>query len=84
MNLRIGYTASEDTFPLPVEIREFYGPFGFPPNPCPDRPYVTSNFVMGLDGRVSFRELAGRAGGREVSRSAEDRWLMDFLRARLQ
>ena len=81
MNLRIGYTASEDTFPLPAEIREFYGPFGFPPNPRADRPYVTSNFVMGLDGRVSFRELAGRAGGREVSRSAEDRWLMDFLRA---
>jgi riboflavin biosynthesis pyrimidine reductase len=36
---------------------------------------------MGLDGKVSFRELKGRAGGREVSRSREDRWLMDFLRA---
>jgi len=36
---------------------------------------------MGLDGRASFRELKGRAGGREVSRSREDRWLMDFLRA---
>lgn len=81
MNLRIGYTASEDTFPLPAEIRKFYGPFGFPPNPHADRPYITSNFVMSLDGRVSFRELDGRAGGREVSRSPEDRWLMDFLRA---
>jgi riboflavin biosynthesis pyrimidine reductase len=36
---------------------------------------------MGLDGRASFSELKGRAGGREVSRSREDRWLMDFLRA---
>jgi riboflavin biosynthesis pyrimidine reductase len=36
---------------------------------------------MGLDGRVSFRELPGRAGGREVSRSAEDLWLMNFYRA---
>jgi riboflavin biosynthesis pyrimidine reductase len=34
-----------------------------------------------LDGRASFRELPGQAGGREVSRSAEDRWLMDFFRA---
>jgi riboflavin biosynthesis pyrimidine reductase len=36
---------------------------------------------MGLDGKASFRELEGRAGGMEVSRSREDRWLMDFLRA---
>jgi len=36
---------------------------------------------MGLDGKASFRELEGRAGGRDVSRSREDRWLMDFLRA---
>jgi riboflavin biosynthesis pyrimidine reductase len=36
---------------------------------------------MSLDGRASFRELRGRTGGREISRSSEDRWLMDFLRA---
>ncbi len=36
---------------------------------------------MGLDGKASFQELKGRAGGMEVSRSREDRWLMDFLRA---
>jgi riboflavin biosynthesis pyrimidine reductase len=36
---------------------------------------------MGLDGRASFRELKGHAGGKEVSRSREDRWLMDFPRA---
>jgi 5-amino-6-(5-phosphoribosylamino)uracil reductase len=58
-----------------------YGPFGFPKPNDDSRPYVTSNFVMGLDGRVSFRELLGQAGGREVSRSAEDLWLMNFYRA---
>jgi riboflavin biosynthesis pyrimidine reductase len=36
---------------------------------------------MGLDGRASFRELEDRAEGNIVSRSREDRWLMDFLRA---
>ena len=35
---------------------------------------------MSLDGRAAFRELAGQSGGREISRSREDRWLMDFLR----
>jgi riboflavin biosynthesis pyrimidine reductase len=36
---------------------------------------------MGLDGRASFRELKGSTDGKTVSRSIEDRWLMDFLRA---
>jgi riboflavin biosynthesis pyrimidine reductase len=36
---------------------------------------------MGLDGRASFRELKDRTDGHIVSRSREDRWLMDFLRA---
>ena len=81
MELQHCYNASEDTFPLPPDIKERYGPFGFPQPRDPHRPYISSNFVMGLDGRASFRELKGRAGGREVSRSGEDRWLMDFLRA---
>jgi len=81
MDLRICYNASEDTFPLPPDIRKFYGPFGFPDPRDPGRPYVTSNFVMSLDGKASFRELPGRAGGNVVSRSSEDRWMMDFLRA---
>jgi len=75
------FNHSEDTFPLPQRIRKLYGPFGFPEPQDQSRPYVTSNFVMGLDGRVSFRELPGKAGGREVSRSPEDLWLMNFLRA---
>jgi riboflavin biosynthesis pyrimidine reductase len=81
MDLQLCYNASEDTFPLPRHIKERYGPFGFPECRDPHRPYISSNLVMGLDGRASFRELKGRAGGREVSRSREDRWLMDFLRA---
>jgi len=81
MDLQLCYSASEDTFPLPRHIKESYGPFGFPERRDTHRPYISSNFVMGLDGRASFRELKGRAGGREVSRSTEDRWLMDFLRA---
>jgi 5-amino-6-(5-phosphoribosylamino)uracil reductase len=80
MNLQIAYNASEDTFPLPHQIKKFYGPFGFPTQTDARRPYITSNFVMALDGRASFRELKGRAGGREVSKSNEDRWLMDFIR----
>lgn len=81
MNLQLCYNASEDTFPLPRHIKERYGPFGFPAPADARRPYITSNFVMGLDGRASFRELQGRVDGKTVSRSSEDRWLMDFLRA---
>lgn len=80
MNFQLVYNSSEDTFPLPRYVKSFYGPFGFPRPPA-GRPYITSNFVMSLDGRASFRELPGRTGGHEVSRSAEDRWLMDLLRA---
>ena len=78
MNLHSCYNASEDTFPLPRHIKERYGPFGFPAPADARRPYITSNFVMGLDGRASFRELKGRTDGATISRSKEDRWLMDF------
>lgn len=81
MPLQRCFNHSEDSFPLPARMKEQYGPFGFPQPHDDSRPYVTSNFVMGLDGRVSFRELPGQAGGREVSRSAEDLWLMNFYRA---
>lgn len=74
------FNSSEDTFPLTPELKSIYGPFGFP-EPPDDRPYTTSNFVMGLDGRVSFRDAARQVGGRDVSRSSEDRWMMDFIRA---
>jgi len=80
LNLQLCFNASEDIFPLPPHMKALYGPFGFP-QPPDHRPYITSNFVMSLDGRASFRELEGRTGGHEISRSSEDRWLMDFLRA---
>lgn len=55
-----------------------YGPLGFPEIPG-QRPWIYSNFVQSLDGITS---LLGRhfAGG-DISQSAEDRWLMDLLRA---
>ncbi len=81
MDLQLCYNASEDTFPLPRHIKERYGPFGFPAPADAHRPYISSNFVTGLDGRASFRELKDRTDGKTVSRSREDRWLMDFLRA---
>lgn len=81
MDLQCCYNHSEDTFPLPQHIKECYGPFGFPAPLNASRPYITSNFVTGIDGRVSFKELKNRTGGKVVSRSKEDRWLMDFLRA---
>lgn len=81
MNLRALYNTSEDKFPLPPEIKQRYGAFGFPEITDNGRPYITSNLVMALDGKASFRELKGRAGGNVVSMSADDRWLMDFYRA---
>src|SRR5580765_4271150 len=81
MDLQRCYNASEDTFPLPRHIKERYGPFGFPAPADARRPYISSNFVIGLDGRASYRELKDRTDGHIVSRSREDRWLMDFLRA---
>jgi len=81
MNLRMCSNTSEDKFPLPAQIKKVYGAFGFPEHAGADRPYITSNLVMALDGKASFRELKGRAGGNIVSRSADDHWLMDFYRA---
>jgi riboflavin biosynthesis pyrimidine reductase len=81
MDLQCCYNASEDAFPLPKRFRDLYGPFGFPAPADACRPYISSNFVMALDGKASFRELEARTDGGIVSRSKEDRWLMNFLRA---
>lgn len=82
MNLKNLFNSSEDGFPLLEEWKSFYGPFGLDiPESPKDRPYISSNFVTGIDGRASFRELSGRAGGKEVSRSEVDRWLFNFLLA---
>ncbi len=55
-----------------------YGPLGFPQPPA-DRPWTFSNFVQSLDGIASFK--GEHPSGSEISRSQEDRWLMDLLRA---
>ena len=81
MPIRLCYTAGEDTFPLPPKIKERYGPFGFPRVFPALRPFVSSNFVTGLDGKAAFLEVSPSTGGKTVSRSRDDRWLMDFLRA---
>jgi len=55
-----------------------YGHLGFPAPPA-ERPWIFSNFVQSLDGIVSFK--GKHAAGADISRSPEDRWLMDLLRA---
>lgn len=55
-----------------------YGNLGFPSPPI-DRPWIYSNFVQSLDGITSL--LGQHASGGEISQSADDRWLMDLLRA---
>lgn len=57
---------------------EPYGELGFP-NPPKERPWIYSNFVQSLDGIVSL--LGRHFAGSDISQSAEDRWLMDLLRA---
>jgi len=44
-----------------------------------DRPWTYANFVQSIDGVASFK--GPHAAGSDISQSAEDRWLMDLLRA---
>lgn len=55
-----------------------YGKLGFPSPPA-DRPWIFANFVQTLDGITSWK--GEHALGSDISCSAEDRWLMDLLRA---
>jgi riboflavin biosynthesis pyrimidine reductase len=55
-----------------------YGKFGFPAAHT-DRPWTYANFVQSIDGIASFK--GPHAAGWDISQSAEDRWLMDLLRA---
>ena len=66
--------------PSPIEHPGYgpYGNLGFPPPPN-GRPWVYTNFVQSLDGITSL--LGKHASGGEISQSADDRWLMDLLRA---
>jgi riboflavin biosynthesis pyrimidine reductase len=55
-----------------------YGRLGFPA-PHDERPWIYANFVQSIDGVASFK--GKHAAGADISQSAEDRWLMDLLRA---
>ncbi len=66
--------------PSPVQSEAYrpYGNLGFPDAPA-ERPWTYSNFVQSLDGITSL--LGKNGSGSHISQSAEDRWLMDLLRA---
>jgi riboflavin biosynthesis pyrimidine reductase len=51
---------------------------GFP-SAHAERPWTFANFVQSIDGIASFK--GPHAAGSDISQSAEDRWLMDLLRA---
>jgi riboflavin biosynthesis pyrimidine reductase len=55
-----------------------YSNFGFP-SPPGNRPWIYTNFVQSLDGITTL--LGKHASGGEIAQSADDRWLMDLLRA---
>jgi 5-amino-6-(5-phosphoribosylamino)uracil reductase len=55
-----------------------YGKLSFPPAHS-ERPWTYANFVQSIDGIASFKGM--HAAGSDISQSAEDRWLMDLLRA---
>jgi 5-amino-6-(5-phosphoribosylamino)uracil reductase len=55
-----------------------YGKLAFPAAHAA-RPWTFANFVQSIDGIASFK--GSHAAGSDISQSAEDRWLMDLLRA---
>ena len=55
-----------------------YGNLAFPA-PHPQRPWIYANFVQSIDGIASFK--GKHATGGDISRSEEDGWLMQLLRA---
>jgi riboflavin biosynthesis pyrimidine reductase len=66
-------------FPLPAELKNFYGGLQFPSHP--QRPYVIGNFVTTLDGVASLNVPGHAAGGDISGFNAEDRIVMGLLRA---
>jgi riboflavin biosynthesis pyrimidine reductase len=70
----------DDSEPAGIEHPAYatYGKLAFPA-PHRERPWTYANFVQSIDGVASFK---GRhSSGADISQSAEDRWLMDLLRA---
>ena len=77
MNFEVLFDHGEGPL-VPEAAMARYGKLGFPPPP-ERRPWVYANFVQTLDGIVSL--LGDEASGSDISGLAEDRWLMDLLRA---
>src|SRR5689334_12629056 len=82
MDLRSFEVLFDRSEPATVQS-EAYARYGAPglafPGPPGERPWTYSNFVQSLDGIVSLK--GDHATGADLSKSAEDRWLMDLLRA---
>jgi riboflavin biosynthesis pyrimidine reductase len=70
----------DDAEPSLIEHPAFapYGKLGFL-RAHAERPWTYANFVQSIDGIASFK--GKHAAGSDISQSAEDRWLMDLLRA---
>jgi riboflavin biosynthesis pyrimidine reductase len=70
----------DDAEPSPIADHAYasYGKLGFPA-PHAQRPWTYANFVQSIDGVASFK--GEHATGGDISRSAEDAWLMQLLRA---
>jgi riboflavin biosynthesis pyrimidine reductase len=70
----------DDAEPSLIEHPAFapYGKLGFL-RAHAERPWTYANFVQSIDGIASFKRK--HAAGSDISQSAEDRWLMDLLRA---
>ena len=69
LDFRICHNASADTFPLPADLRERYGPFGRFPEPTGSGEAIRQvDIVMSLDGKsflsgTDRRGTDGRGGG---------------------
>jgi riboflavin biosynthesis pyrimidine reductase len=73
-------TLFDDAGPSAIDHAGYapYGKLGFP-SAHSERPWTCANFVQSIDGIASFK--GAHAAGSDISQSAEDRWLMDLLRA---
>ncbi len=73
-------TLFDEAEPSPIDHAGYapYGKLGFPAAHS-ERPWTIANFVQSIDGIASFK--GAHAAGSDISQSAEDRWLMDLLRA---
>jgi riboflavin biosynthesis pyrimidine reductase len=85
MPVRDFQTLFDDAEPSPIDHPAYarYGKLGFPDpgflSSHRVRPWTFANFVQSIDGIASFK--GKHASGADISHSAEDRWLMDLLRA---